>query len=124
MASYTILGPPRTKKNSMQMVGTGTRDRPRLLQSKAAMEWADSAVLQLRSQRRGALPWQEPTNLMALVYQDAARQADLGNYLAAICDALQKAGVVFNDKYIRGFDGSRIYIDRRNPRVEIHLSPL
>ncbi len=49
---------------------------------------------------------------------------DLGNYLAAICDALESAGVVINDKWIQSFDGSRLSLDRDNPRVEIVLSEM
>lgn len=118
--TFTIIGPPRTKKNSMRVVRAG--NRARLLQSRAAMEWADSAIPQLRSQCRPGM-WRVPVNLHATVYRDRD-VGDLGNYLAAICDALEKAGVVQNDRLIGGFDGSRLAIDRERPRVEIELTPL
>lgn len=120
IASFVVLGAPRTKKNSMRIVGG---PRARLIQSAAAMRWADGAVLQLRSGWRGRVPLAAPVNLAARVYRDRAT-GDLGNYLAAVCDALERAGVVVNDRWITQFDGSRLLVDKRNPRVEIVLTRL
>ena len=117
VVTLRIVGPPRTKKNSMMMA------HGRLMQSRQAMEWQDKAVLQLQSQTRGIIPCQDPCNLTARIYRDK-NHGDLGNYLAAICDALEKAGVVVNDKWIQGFDGSRLHVDRKNPRVELELTAL
>ena len=68
-------------------------------------------------------PCAVPVNLCATVYR-AKNVGDLGNYLAAVCDALEKAGVVENDRLIGGFDGSRLLTDPKRPRVEIALRPL
>lgn len=126
---FTIEGPPRTKKNSMRIVKSGTRSR--LIQSRAAMKWEDDALLQLRSQLHRApsdlpvvvLPYYcGPVSMAATVYRDRA-VGDLLNFLSAISDALERAGVVSDDKLIVSVDGSRLALDRKRPRVEIELLP-
>ena len=131
---FTIEGAPRTKKNGMRIVKT--RSRARLIQSRAAMKWADDAILQLRSQlhrtvthidyKRGIVAAGgttiTPQNMRAVVYRDRA-VGDLLNFLAAISDALERAGVVSDDKLIVSVDGSRLALDRKRPRVEIELLP-
>lgn len=133
-----IFGAPRTKKNHTRIIQV--KGRPRIVQAASHDAWADGAILQLRANYRRAramspklwlpvdavdpvLPLAIPVNLAARVYRDK-NVGDLGNYLAAICDALERAGVVENDRLIGGFDGSRLYVDAKNPRVEILLSPL
>lgn len=116
----TILGPPRTKKNSLRRIKRGNRIFT--VSSEAHQAWEQSASLQLKATRG----WQQanvPVSLRALVYRDR-NVGDLGNYLAAICDALERAGVVLNDRLIQSFDGSRLLLDKVNPRVEIDLEAM
>lgn len=124
---FTILGPPRTKKNSQQIRinrRTGSRF---VAQSDTARAWEEMAVLQLatqfRKQSASGVAHASPKNLKALFYRDRA-VGDLGNFLSAACDALERAGVVVNDRLIGGFDGSRLLLDRENPRVELELTDL
>lgn len=124
--TLTILGAPRTKKNHGRRIKRGRRIFH--VPSEAHDAWATSAILQLRVQHRtwdhrNGTPLYQRVNLRALVYRER-RTGDLGNYLAAVCDALERAGVVANDKFIEGFDGSRLLVDKANPRVEIELMPL
>lgn len=120
-----INGTPRTKKNSPRIV-RGKGGRSFIVPSSAAKTWEENAIVQLRAQlyhARQREPIATPVNLRALVYRDRA-VGDLGNFLAAVCDALERAGVVTNDRLILGFDGSRLRIDRERPRVEIEISAL
>ena len=55
--------------------------------------------------------------------RDALR-GDLLGYLDGIADALQEAGVVEDDKWILGWDGSRLDKDAAAPRVELVIGPL
>lgn len=127
---FTVLGPPRSKKNSQRIIRV--RGVPRIIQSKQACGWEEMAVLQLRSQwnRRtrgmpgGAQPLAGNVSLRVLVYRDRAGRADLLNFLAAVSDAIEGAGIVANDDQIAGLDGSRMLIDRKSPRVEITLTEL
>lgn len=122
-----ILGSPRTKKNSQRIMRSKS-GKPFVAQSEQHDAWATAAILQLRSKfmhvrprHAGALTID--VNLAAKIYRDRP-VGDLGNYLAAICDALERAGVVENDRQITGFDGSRLRVDKKNPRVEMELTPM
>lgn len=117
----TILGPPRTKKTSNRIVTRKSDGRQFVLPSAANESWTKNAVRQLLAHGKPKLA--EPVNLCALIYRDALRGDTIG-YLQAICDALERAGVVVNDKWIVSFDGSRPLKDKNNPRVEIELTPL
>lgn len=112
-----ILGPPRTKKNSSRIARR--RDgSPFILPSSSARAWEREAVLQLRRQDTSPDPISSPVNVAALVYRERA-VGDLVNYLEAIADALEAAGVVKNDKWIVSWDGSRLLKDAARPRVEL-----
>lgn len=77
-------------------------------------------MLRMRSQYHRRKPVDWPVKVCAMVYRDANR-GDLIGYLQAIADALETAGVVENDRLIVSWDGSRMLVDRANPRVEIEL---
>jgi Holliday junction resolvase RusA-like endonuclease len=119
---FVIEGPPRTKKNSPRIL-RGRGGRPFVAQSAQSCAWEESAVLQLRMQNKSGI-WVTPVNLRALIYRDRAGRADLLNFLAAISDALEGAGIVADDELVAGVDGSRVFVDRKRPRVEIELTPL
>ncbi len=119
---FVVHGPPRTKKNHQRIIRV--KGRPVIAQARTADAWEESAIFQLRAQSPRTLPaFMCPVNLRAVVYRERA-VGDLGNYLAAVCDALERAGIVENDKWILGFDGSRLMVDRTRPRVEIDLTPM
>lgn len=124
-AEYTVPGVVRVKKNSLRRIRRG--DRTLTVSSEAHQAWENTAVLHLQSQSHQ----QQPTkawgllNLCAMIYLDREPGlTNLDNLIASVMDALQKAKVVADDCLIRGFDGSRIRLDRKNPRVEIVLTQL
>src|SRR5262245_30597687 len=104
MYRLSIFGPPRTKKNSARIVRAG--QRMRILPSVAHQAWAKSAVEQLQHAWR-LPPLDAPVSVAATVYRERG-VGDLVNYLQAIADALEKAGVVINDRQIVSWDGSRL----------------
>jgi len=115
IAVLTILGAPRTKKNSGRIVKIG--GSPRMLPSAAFKAYEKVAVPQLRQQwRRGALC--SPVNIRATFYRDALR-GDAVGYYQALADVLEAAGVVEDDKWIVSWDGSRLGKDAGRPRVEV-----
>ncbi len=119
---FTVHGAPRTKKNHTRILRV--RGRVVVAQAESHEAWANAAILQLRARSHGLPEWvRGPVNLRALIYRERDT-GDLGNYLAAVCDALQEAGVVQNDREVRGFDGSRLLKDAKSPRIEITLTPL
>jgi Holliday junction resolvase RusA-like endonuclease len=116
--TFVIHGPPRTKKNH-QRIGQ-VRGRPAIFQARSSENWEKQAVSTLLDQRisRGWEMANWPVSMRALVYRDRA-VGDLLNYLAAISDALEGAGIVSDDKWIVSVDGSRLFKDAKNPRVEV-----
>lgn len=123
--TFTVLGKPATKKNSMRVVRS-PRGTPLLLPSKANVSWTNDAVRQLRQQwrgQRGTLPALEvPVSVSYRIYlRDRKHEGDVDNYMAAMNDALQKAGVLANDKLIRCGLFAKSY-DATNPRMEVQIT--
>jgi Holliday junction resolvase RusA-like endonuclease len=54
------------------------------------------------------------------------RRVDLVNLIEALQDVLVKAGVLADDNssIVVSTDGSRVALDRRNPRTEVEITPL
>lgn len=120
---FTIQSPPRTKKNHQKIIVNKRTGRPMVIGSDSARGWEADSVLQLKSQwhRDGGLA--QPVGLMATFFRER-KTGDLGNYLAALCDALEKAGVVVNDRWIASFDGSRLSSCPEDPRVVLYLTTM
>jgi Holliday junction resolvase RusA-like endonuclease len=136
----TITGPPRTKKTSQRIFVNRRTGKPFITSSGIATDWASGAIVQLRRQAvdwprsdyvtkvKGrkvtkSAVWVKPVRVTALFYRDAER-GDLCGYMQAVGDALEAAGIVSNDKIIGSWDGSIRLLDRKNPRVELELTPL
>jgi len=126
MVSITLTGNPTTKKNSQNIIVHKGSGRPMVVQGDRYKQYEYSCRWQLEP-RRGiitrALP-APPYNVQCVYYRDSARRVDLGNLLAATCDILVNAGILPDDnfKIIAGHDGSRVLVDKQNPRVEITIT--
>lgn len=115
-----IYGAPRTKKNHGRIVTV--HGYPKLLPSKAFLEWNEVAQATLAIARLSAgLPIRVPVNCCALFYRDAER-GDAVGYYQALADALEKGGIVENDRLIVSWDGSRMLKSSSAPRVEVQIS--
>ena len=113
---YTIPLPPVTG----QKCPVCKRGRlARLLPSKKYREYEEAALWCLRRKE----PITAPVNVQCLFYMPNARRVDLVNLLEAACDVLVAAGVLADDNsdIVRSHDGSRVCIDRENPRTEIYI---
>ena len=119
----TFYGPPVTKKNSQRLI-TLPNGRMIPIPSKAYKNWEKECLKQVIGKHRTGI--NTPINLMAVIFKKDLRKSDLANYLAAVCDMLVKAGVIEDDNFniVAGHDGSRISLDRKNPRVEITITDL
>lgn len=116
---FTILGPPRTKKNHSRIVRNKATGAPFLLPSADAAMWTESAKYQLSQQWRGS-PIEAPVSVKATFYRERA-VGDLVNYMQALADALQAAELVVNDSQIVSWDGTRLSKDAKDPRVEFEI---
>lgn len=112
-----ILEDPRTKKNSSRIVVVGKRKI--LLPSKAYVEFEKKCKKYLPE-----LNINFPINLDCKFYMKTRRKVDLNNLLSAITDVLVKYKVIVDDNknIITGFDGSRVYYDPHQPRIEISIT--
>ncbi|MDK2790619.1 MAG: hypothetical protein PWP15_1126 [Methanothermococcus sp.] len=110
---------PATKKNSGRIVFKGKR--PIILPSKKYIEFRDSTGYFINHKY---LNIDYPVNLKCIVYIEKNYSSDLSNYIEAIQDMLVYYKVIKDDnhKIVESLDGSRVYVDRKNPRVEITIT--
>ena len=118
----TIPLRPFTKKNSSRIVKTKS-GVPFLIPSAAYEQYERDCAAFIRCK---GLEVSCPINIRALFYIDADRKCDLSNYFEAIADILVHYHVIEDDhrKIVAGWDGSRIYVDRANPRTVVTLEPI
>jgi Holliday junction resolvase RusA-like endonuclease len=122
---FTLYGDPRTKKNSRRHVTVqkptgGEYTMP--LPSKQFSAYEKDCLKQITGFYRRRIA--TPVNLKAVYHMKTIRTVDLVNLLEGTCDILRDAGVVDDDNrnIIASTDGSRVYLDRKNPRVEITIT--
>lgn len=115
---------PRTKKNSQEI--RRRRDGTAFVSpSSAYQRWEQTVAEVLAILNRGTKPITEPVNLREVIYMPTARRVDQTNLMEAVDDALVKAGVIADDctKIVAGHEGSCVRIDRKDPRIEITITP-
>lgn len=118
IAEFTIPLPPRTKKNSQQIIMLGCR--PMIIPSKLYKQYEkDCAAFMPQIETID-----KPVNVQAVYYMPTRRRVDLCNLHEALCDVLVHHGVVIDDnsKIIATMDGSRVEYDKENPRTEVIIS--
>ena len=115
----TLYGAPRTKKNS-QRIFRGPAGRPFVAPSAAYAEYERNCIAQIR---RPPEAISEAVSVRCLYYMPTRRRVDLVNLLEAACDILVKARVLADDcaAIVASHDGSRVLLDKKNPRVEIKI---
>lgn len=127
---FTIPVKPRTKKNHMQLVTLKT-GRQMMLPSKAyktfekeVLNFVAENPLIIKSNDEFTLPIKDRVNLKCKFYKEKDYKSDLAGYLQAIQDALVKAGVLSDDnhKIIESTNGSKVLLDKDNPRIEIEIT--
>lgn len=95
--------------------------------SQAWMAWRNTVRrwwLELPAvERRNRVPASVEVNCAALFYRDA-RRGDAAGYYQGLADVLQELEIVPNDGQIVQWDGSRLYVDRADPRVELTITRL
>lgn len=126
--SATIYGDPRTKKNSPSIAGTGQRcpacgkfKKQLVRPSKAHDAYFKASLPQIT-------PPDEPIDYRVhckyIFFMQTHRIVDGLNLQEAIDDLLVSAGVLADDntRIVVSHDGSRVYYDKENPRVEITIT--
>lgn len=122
---FVLYGQPATKKNSMRPIKVKSRNGTeslRLLPSAAFEDYEADCLRQITGNFRRHID--TPVNVEARYFMATRRQIDLTNLNESIHDILVKARVLMDDNrnIIASTDGSRVYWDKKNPRVEITIT--
>ena len=109
---------PKTKKNSQRIVMNRKTGRPFLLQSEEYTQYEKDCRYFLKIPDK---PIDYPINIKYTFYRKNNIRCDLSNLIACCDDVLVKYGILVDDNFhiIVGHDGSRVKIDKENPRTEI-----
>lgn len=116
-----INEPPRSKKNSMQIIRLGSRYS--LTQSKQYKEYKRSCAKYLTGVVEN--PINIPVAVRCEYYMPTRRRVDLTNLMAATHDLLVDYGILADDNrdIVCSVDGSRVYYDKQHSRTEIEITP-
>lgn len=119
----TIPVVPRSKKNSQQIIYNPRTKRPMIIQSKLYANFERECGLYLKKYKSSI---DYSINLKIEFYVPDKRRRDIANYIEAIQDILVKYKVLKDDNYniVHSLDGTRIYVDKENPRVEIEITKI
>lgn len=123
--SFTIKTPPRTKKNHGQIYFRN--GKPCYTTSEAFKKYEKASrkyftdILKLQ-----AMSLTPPLNVKAEFYMDSKRKVDLVNLEQALCDLLVNNHMIEDDnsRIIASMDGSRVLVDKDNPRTEVTITEL
>ena len=118
----TLYGDPRTKKNSVRIMRKRS-GAPFVAPSAQFEKYQTGCLWQIK---RPHSPISARVNVRCVYYMKTARRVDLANLIEATTDILVKAHVLEDDnsKIVAGHDGSRVELDRKNPRVEIEIEEM
>lgn len=122
--TFVVAGVPVVKKNGKQVVRNRRTGRVLVISNQKVRSWSDEAVEAFRSQWGGLppLPAEIELNAAIVTYCGPRQSPDASNLYEAPQDALQRAGVLANDYWIRTHNGSDRRRDVIRPRVEVTLS--
>ena len=124
MIKFTLPIKPITKKNSGQIVMRGKY--PILIPSKQYLQFEKDSLPYFYRVKQEVGVVNYPVNIQCIFYMDARRKVDLSNLLNVVDDAMVKSGLILDDNrdIIAGHDGSRVYHDNVNPRIELEIKEL
>lgn len=126
MTVFVLQGQPRTKKNSQSIVTNRKTGRQFVKQSDTYKAYEKDAVRQLTQMGLANIGIDYPVNVACRFYRADRRRCDLTNLLEAVDDVMVRAGVLADDNsnIIVSHDGSRVFVDRENPRTVVTITRL
>lgn len=120
---FTVFGHPYVKKSNQRLVWNGRRsvriDTPRY------KEWHKSALQQLKIGARPSVAIDTPINLECKFYVRTHGRVDLSALYEGIQDVLVEIGILADDnsRIVCSHDGSGVFYDKENPRLEVTITP-
>ena len=126
MIKFTLPVKPVTKKNSGQIITNPRTGRPFLIPSTQYKQFEKDCLPYLYRVKNEAGVVNYPVNIQCIFYMDARRKVDLSNLLNAVDDAMVTSGFILDDNrdIIAGHDGSRVFHDNVNPRIELEIKEI
>ena len=121
---FTIPVKPRTKKNHSSIVRLNN-GKTLLLPSKQYREFEQEVIKYLNVHfKHDSKPISKRSNLKCIFYKDKNYRSDLMGYMQAIADVLVKAKILEDDNsnIVFSTDGSRVFLDKDNPRIEVEIT--
>lgn len=124
MIKFTLPVKPITKKNSGRIVMRGSY--PKLLPSEQYERFEKDTQPYFINVKNQVGVINFPINMQCLFYMDVHRKVDLCNLLNAVDDSMVKSGLIIDDNrdIIASHDGSRVFFDKHNPRIEITITEM
>jgi len=124
MIQFNIDLPPRSKKNSMQILVNPKTKRPFISPSSAYKAYRKAALMLIPNDVRQGIDY--PVNVQCVYYMETRRRVDMCNLIEATLDVLVDAGVLEDDNssIVAGHDGSRVLYDKEHPRTEVTITRL
>lgn len=121
---FNIDLPPRSKKNSMQILVNPKTKRPFISPSSAYKAYRNAALMLIPNDVRQGIDY--PVNVQCVYYMETRRRVDMCNLIEATLDVLVDAGVLADDNsnIVAGHDGSRVLYDKEHPRTEVTITRL
>lgn len=121
MIEFTVPLTPVSKKNSQQIYVNRATGRPFITPSQKYKEYEKSALWFIPKVNK---PIDRPCNVKMLFYMPTKRKCDLVNMQESILDVMVKSGLLADDNYsiVYSMDGSRVLVDRENPRTEVTIT--
>lgn len=121
IAKFTIPLIPITKKNHQQILKNRKTGKHFVSPSKQYKDY-ESIALWYIPKRGTTIDF--PVNVKCIFYMPDNRPCDLTNHLESIDDIMVKAGLLKDDNYkiLTSHDGSRVLVDKNNPRTEVEIT--
>ena len=118
---FTVPIAPITKKNHQQILKNHSTGKHFVSPSKQYKDYENLALWYIP--KRGE-PIDFPVNVKCTFYMPTERLCDLTNHLESIDDIMVKAGLLKDDNYkiLTSHDGSRVMVDKDNPRTEVEIT--
>jgi Holliday junction resolvase RusA-like endonuclease len=129
LIQFTIPVHPVSKKNSQQIITLRTKygkSRNIIIPSKKYKEFEAECLPFFTQVKKQAGVVDFPVNMAVSFFVSKKFKYDLTNLLEAIDDAAVKSGFILDDNrdIIAGHDGSRVFYDKFNPRIEITITEM
>lgn len=119
----TIYGNPATKKNSSNIYRSPS-GKPFVSTSTSYKKYLEEFRIQILQNKLQNKHLNDSFNIKCEYYMQTKRKVDLTNLLSATMDCLVTCGVLEDDNCLIAVsnDGSRVFYDKENPRVEIEIT--